>query len=66
MPVLINAFGSASRMALALNVASLEQLNHDLAKTIDLKLPQGFGAALKFRARSVQRTPLGRPWGRRS
>ena len=46
MPVLINAFGSASRMALALNVADLEQLNHDLAKTIDLRLPQGMGAAL--------------------
>ena len=46
MPVLINAFGSASRMALALNVDNLEQLNHDLAKTIDLKLPQGLGAAL--------------------
>ncbi len=46
MPVLINAFGSASRMALALNVDTLEQLNHDLAKTIDLKLPQGLSAAL--------------------
>jgi 4-hydroxy-3-polyprenylbenzoate decarboxylase len=48
MPILINAFGSASRMALALNVADLEQLNHDLAKTIDLKLPQGMGAALNL------------------
>ena len=46
MPVLINAFGSASRMALALNVDNLEQLHHDLAKTIDLKLPQGLSAAL--------------------
>jgi len=46
MPVLINAFGSAARMALALNVENLEQLHHDLAKTIDLKLPQGLGAAL--------------------
>lgn len=46
MPVLINAFGSAARMALALGVDDLEQLHHDLAKTIDLKLPQGFGAAL--------------------
>ncbi len=46
MPVLINAFGSAARMALALNVDDLEQLHHDLAKTIDLKLPQGLGAAL--------------------
>ena len=47
MPVLINAFGSASRMALALNVDNLEQLQHDLAKTLDLKLPQGLGATLQ-------------------
>ncbi len=45
MPVLINAFGSARRMALALNVDDLEDLNRHLAKTIELKLPQGFGAA---------------------
>jgi 4-hydroxy-3-polyprenylbenzoate decarboxylase len=47
MPVLINAYGNARRMALALNVGDLEELNHNLAKTIDLKLPQGFGAALE-------------------
>jgi 4-hydroxy-3-polyprenylbenzoate decarboxylase len=46
MPVLINAFGSAARMALALNVSDLEELNHNLAKTIELKLPQGLGEAL--------------------
>lgn len=46
MPVLINAFGSAARMALALNVNDLEELNHNLAKTIDLKLPQGLKAGL--------------------
>ena len=46
MPVLINAFGSAARMALALNVNDLEQLHRDLARTIDLRLPQGLGAAL--------------------
>ncbi len=46
MPVLINAYGSAARMALALNVDDLEELNHNLAKTIDLKLPQGLKAGL--------------------
>jgi 4-hydroxy-3-polyprenylbenzoate decarboxylase len=46
MPVLINAFGSADRMALALDVADLEELNHHLAKTIDMKLPQGLLAGL--------------------
>jgi 4-hydroxy-3-polyprenylbenzoate decarboxylase len=46
MPVLINAFGSAKRMALALGVADLDDLNHNLAKVIDLRLPRGLGAAL--------------------
>ncbi len=43
MPVLINAFGSAERMALALGVDDLDELNHDLAKIIDLRLPKGVG-----------------------
>src|SRR5512141_2326353 len=46
MPVLINAFGSARRMAMALNVEDLDQLNRDLAKVIDLRLPRGLGATL--------------------
>ncbi|NLX10356.1 MAG: menaquinone biosynthesis decarboxylase [Chloroflexi bacterium] len=43
-PVLINAYGSARRMALALGVEDLEDLHHNLARLIDLKLPQGLGA----------------------
>jgi 4-hydroxy-3-polyprenylbenzoate decarboxylase len=39
MPVLINAFGNSQRMAWALGVDDLEELNHNLARTIDLKLP---------------------------
>jgi len=46
MPVLINAFGSAQRMAWALGVEELDQLNHDLARVIDLKLPQSPREAL--------------------
>ncbi len=46
MPVLINAFGSAERMAWALHVAELEDLNRNLAKLLDLRLPQTLGAAL--------------------
>ena len=46
LPVLINAFGNARRMAMALNVNDLEDLNRDLASVIDLKLPKGLGAAL--------------------
>ncbi len=41
IPVLINAFGSAQRMAWALGVRDLDELNHNLAKIIDLRLPQG-------------------------
>lgn len=43
IPVLINAFGSAQRMAWALGVNDLDQLNHNLAQIIDPHLPQGFG-----------------------
>ena len=45
-PVLINAFGSAQRMAWALHVEELEALHHNLARLIDLRLPQNAGAAL--------------------
>jgi 4-hydroxy-3-polyprenylbenzoate decarboxylase len=43
IPVLINAFGSPERMAWALNVENLDELNRNLGKVIDLRLPQGFG-----------------------
>lgn len=46
LPVLINAFGSAERMAWALGVSRLDELNHNLAKIIDLRLPKGMGEAL--------------------
>jgi 4-hydroxy-3-polyprenylbenzoate decarboxylase len=46
-PVLINAFGSARRMALALGVENLEALRHDLARLIDPKLPQGMTEMMK-------------------
>jgi 4-hydroxy-3-polyprenylbenzoate decarboxylase len=46
MPVLINAFGSARRMAWALGVDDLDELNRKLAAVIDMRLPQGLGGAL--------------------
>ncbi len=46
VPVLINAFGSAERMAWGLGVAALDELNTRLAKLIDMRLPQGLGAAV--------------------
>jgi 4-hydroxy-3-polyprenylbenzoate decarboxylase len=46
MPVLINAFGSARRMAWALGVDDLDELNHNLAAVLDMRLPQGLRATL--------------------
>jgi 4-hydroxy-3-polyprenylbenzoate decarboxylase len=46
MPVLINAFGSAERMAWALGVGNLDQLNTNLAKVIDPRFPHGLGEML--------------------
>lgn len=46
IPVFINLFGSERRMALGLGVENLEELNQRLAKLIDMKLPDGLGAAL--------------------
>jgi 4-hydroxy-3-polyprenylbenzoate decarboxylase len=47
MPVLINAFGSARRMALALGVEDLDDLRHNLAKIVDPRLPKGMSAMMK-------------------
>src|SRR4030065_1866370 len=41
MPVLINAFGNRQRMALALGVDDLEDLNRRLREVIDPRLPGG-------------------------
>ncbi len=42
MPLLINAFGSPRRMALALEVETLDALAADLQTLLDLKPPEGF------------------------
>ena len=41
LPVLINAFGSAERIAWALGVENLDELNEHLARLIDPRLPKG-------------------------
>ncbi len=41
IPVLINAFGSAQRMAWALGVEDLDELNQRLSRLIDPHLPKG-------------------------
>ncbi len=47
MPLLINAFGSARRMAWALGVDDLDELNHRLGRLIDPRLPDGLGQTLE-------------------
>jgi 4-hydroxy-3-polyprenylbenzoate decarboxylase len=47
VPVLVNAFGSEQRMALALGVERLDQLGERIAKLLDLKLPGSFLEKLK-------------------
>jgi 4-hydroxy-3-polyprenylbenzoate decarboxylase len=42
MPVLINAFGSAKRMAMALGVTDIEDIARDIAKLIQTKPPKTF------------------------
>jgi len=46
VPVLMNAFGSAERMAWGLGVEKLDELNERLSRLIDLRFPKGFGAAV--------------------
>src|SRR5204863_6827289 len=47
MPVLVNAFGSAERMAPALGVERLDDLGARVAKLLDLKMPGSFLDKLK-------------------
>src|SRR5690349_6281795 len=42
-PLVINLYGNPRRMAWAMGVEDLEELNRHLAKLIDLKLPKGMG-----------------------
>ena len=42
IPVLINAFGSAERMALALGVADIEEIAREIQKLIQTKPPKSF------------------------
>src|SRR3972149_5798488 len=46
VPVAINLFGSAQRMAWALGVEDLGELGRKVAGLLDLRLPEGFGGAL--------------------
>jgi 4-hydroxy-3-polyprenylbenzoate decarboxylase len=47
MPVLVNAFGSERRIALALGVDRLDELGERVAKLLDARLPGSFGERLR-------------------
>src|SRR5207244_12977568 len=46
IPLLINAFGSADRMAWALGVDSLDELGERMTKLLDLRMPGPFAERL--------------------
>jgi 4-hydroxy-3-polyprenylbenzoate decarboxylase len=46
-PVLVNAFGSEDRMALALGVARLDELGERIATLLDARMPGTFGERLR-------------------
>jgi len=48
IPVLINAFGSAKRMALALGVTNVEEIAAEIAKLIQTKPPRSFKDKLQL------------------
>ena len=47
VPVLVNAFGSAERVAWALGVERLDELGERVAKLLDVRLPGSFGERLR-------------------
>jgi 4-hydroxy-3-polyprenylbenzoate decarboxylase len=47
MPVLVNAFGSEQRIALALGVDRLDELGERVAKLLDARMPGRFGERLR-------------------
>jgi 4-hydroxy-3-polyprenylbenzoate decarboxylase len=47
MPVLVNAFGSAERMAAALGVERLDELGERIAKLLDLRVPGTFAERIR-------------------
>ena len=47
MPVLVNAFGSAERMAAALGVERLDELGERVAKLLDLRMPGTFAERIR-------------------
>jgi 4-hydroxy-3-polyprenylbenzoate decarboxylase len=48
IPLLINAFGSAKRMALALGVSDIEEIAREIAKLIQTKPPRSFKDKLQL------------------
>lgn len=54
IPVLINAFGSAKRMALALGVSDVEEIAREVEKLVQTKPPKSFKDKLKLLSQLVR------------
>ena len=54
MPVLINAFGSKKRMALALGVGDVEEIAREIEKLVQIKPPRSFKEKLNILAQFVR------------
>ena len=54
IPVLINAFGSAKRMALALGVGDVEEIAREVEKLVQTKPPKSFKDKLKLLAQLMR------------
>lgn len=53
-PVVVNAFGSMSRMAMALGVERLDEHGDRITKLLDLKVPEGFLGKLQLLPRLME------------
>ena len=54
IPVLINAFGSARRMALALGVGDVEEIAHEVEKLVQTRPPKSFKDKLKILSQLIR------------
>src|SRR5260370_8916348 len=48
IPVLINAFASARKMEIALQVSSVDEVAHRISEYLEMRMPQGLIAKLKM------------------
>jgi 4-hydroxy-3-polyprenylbenzoate decarboxylase len=65
IPVLINAFGSTKRMALALGVKDIEEIASEIAKLIQTRPPKSFTDKLRLLGELVKLAGIPPRWSRK-